>query len=180
MGRPDRRDGQPSGTVGRYLLPTGRSTGVDGTGRLMAGRARGQGGHAGRAGTRAGRARGQGGHAGRAGTRAGRARGASLAGSPNHRQRNVRRGCPFRLARHVTAGNVAPERSTARRLNSLPLIGAEPIAGGRWRLHAGVQHRFSVTSWNASLSTLALRSSTRNLAPHSSPHCGFPRGRVGR
>ena len=35
---------------------------------------------------------------------------------------------PFRLARHVTAGNVAPERSTARRLNSLPLIGAEPIA----------------------------------------------------
>ena len=68
MGRPDRRDGQPSGTVGRYLLPTGRRPASMGQAGLW------QGGHA---------------HAGT------RARGASLAGSPNHRQRNVRRGCPF-------------------------------------------------------------------------------------
>ena len=86
---------------------------------------------------------------------------------------------PFRLARHVAAGNVAPERSTARRLNSLPLIGAEPpLPGRRWRLHAGVQHRFSVTSWNASLSTLALRSLTRNLAPPLFAPLRFPRGRA--
>ena len=37
MGRPGRPDGQLSGTVGRHLLPMGRSTGVDGTGSRQGG-----------------------------------------------------------------------------------------------------------------------------------------------
>ena len=67
----------------------------------------------------------QGGHAGRAGTRA---RGQVSQGVLTTVSGTSDAAAPFRLARHVTAGNVAPERSTARRLNSLPLIGAEPIA----------------------------------------------------
>ena len=35
---------------------------------------------------------------------------------------------PCRLARHLAAGNAVTVRSTARRLNSLPLVGAEPLA----------------------------------------------------
>ena len=98
MGRPDRRDGQPSGTVGRYLLPTGRRPASMGQAGLW------QGGHAR-------------GHAEQV------SQGVLTTASGTSDA-----AAPFRLARHVTAGNVAPERSTARRLNSLPLIGAEPIA----------------------------------------------------
>ena len=78
----------------------------------------------------------------------GQLRGAGLAGSPDRVSRPSDTAAPCRLTRHVAAGNAVTERSTARRPNSLPLIGAEPLAGGVGVCSAGPHSRFSATSWN--------------------------------
>ena len=91
---------------------------------------------------------------------------------------------PCRLARPVAAGNAAIERSTARRLHSLPLIDAEPLA----RTASAFARRRSQSILGDVLEPAATRRCRHWLLgvrhetwrPHSSPHCGLPRGRVGR
>ena len=55
---------------------------------------------------------------------------------------------PYRFTRHMAAGNAVSEPSTAWRPIWLPLIGAEPLAGGIGVCSAGPHSRFSATSWN--------------------------------
>ena len=76
----------------------------------------------------------------------GQLRGAGLAGSPDRVSRPSDAAAPYRLTRHIAAGNAVTEPSTARRPNSLPLIGAEPLAGGVGVCSAGPHSRFSATS----------------------------------